>query len=219
LIGINVVIFILQYISTVALGGDLLAAVGEKSNSMIIQGQFWRLFTPMFLHASILHIGFNMYALYILGRGLERFYGHGRFLVLYLLSGFCGNVLSFLFAAAPSLGASTAIFGLLGAEGVFLYQNRELFGNNAQRALMNVVMIAAINLIFGLSPGIDNWGHIGGLVGGTIFAWYAGPMLRVQGSYTDATLVDLPETRDLLIATIGVGLLFAILAGVKIFQG
>ena len=107
-----------------------------------------------------------MYALYAIGPGLERYYGRSRYLLLYILAGFAGNVASFLISPQTSLGASTAIFGLLGAEGVFLYQNRQLFGPAAKRSLTNVIMIAAVNLMIGLSPGIDNWGHVGGLIGG-----------------------------------------------------
>ena len=129
-----------------------------------------------------MHIAFNLYALFIFGPGLERYYGHGRYLALFLISGFAGNVASFLFSPAPSLGASTAIFGLLGAEGVFLYQNRSLLGRGAQRALTNLIVLAVINLVLGMQPGIDNWGHIGGLIGGTLFASFGGPVLRVDGS-------------------------------------
>ena len=163
------------------LGTDIPAAWGVKANNLIMQGQVWRLFTPIFLHGSILHIGFNMYALFYIGPTLERFYGRQRFLALFLLSGFAGNVISFMFSPYPSLGSSTAIFGLLGAEGVLIYQNREIFGNVARRALSQVVIIAAVNLIIGLTPGIDNWGHIGGLIGGTLFAWFGGPLLQKQG--------------------------------------
>ena len=137
-------------------GVDLPALWGMKINQAIIAGQYWRLITPVFLHGSILHIAFNMYALFIFGPGLERYYGHGRFVALFFISGFAGNVASFLFSTAPSLGSSTAIFGLLGAEGVFLYRNRELFGRSAQRALINLITVAVINLVIGMQPGIDN---------------------------------------------------------------
>ncbi|MGE5221751.1 MAG: rhomboid family intramembrane serine protease [Omnitrophica WOR_2 bacterium] len=219
LLGITVFVFLLQTASTYLFNGmDWPAVLGMKVNTLIEQGQFWRLITPMFLHGGLLHIGFNMYALYLFGPGLERHYGHGRFLLLYLLSGFTGNVMSFLFAAAPSLGASTAIFGLLGAEGVFLYQNRQIFGENAQRALMNIVLIAGINLfIGGVSQGIDNWGHVGGLLGGTLFAWTAGPLLHVEGIFPNLTVVDNREGGDTLRASLGVGLLFTLLAAATIF--
>jgi rhomboid protease GluP len=183
-----------------------------KINDYIVQGQFWRLFTPMFLHGSILHLGFNMYARFILGPGLERYYGRWRFLMLYVLAGFAGNVFSFLFTINPSLGSSTAIFGLLGAQGVFLYRNRELFGPAAQRALVNVVVIAAINFVIGLSPGIDNWGHLGGLIGGTLFAWFGGPVLQVWGMYPSVQVVDERDPRASLWVGLGEFLLFVVIA-------
>ena len=219
LLGLTLFVFALQMASVFLTGGDYPAYLGMKINEMIIRGQFWRLLTPMFLHStsSILHIGFNMYALYIFGPGLERHFGSARFLVLYLLSGFSGNVVSFLLSTAPSLGSSTAIFGLLGAQGAFLYQNRELFGKSAQRALVNIITVAGVNLFIGLSPGIDNWGHIGGLVGGSLFAWFGGPVLRLQGIYPLLSLVDEREPGNALQVGLALGSLFAALAAIKIF--
>jgi rhomboid protease GluP len=217
ILGVTIFVYLLQMLTQNVLGFDLPAALGVKANDLIIQGQIWRLFTPMFLHGSILHLGFNMYALYVIGSGLERFYGHWRFLTLYLLAGFCGNVLSFLFTTAPSLGSSTAIFGLLGAEGVFLYQNQKLLGRMAQRSLVNLVMIAVINLLIGLSPAIDNWGHIGGLIGGTLFAWFAGPLFRVEGIFPNRYVVDAHSSEDVIRAVIGVGALFFALAATGYF--
>jgi rhomboid protease GluP len=210
---VTILIFIAQVASQSLTGEDWPAILGMKVNELILRGQLWRLFTPMLLHASILHIGFNMYALNIFGPGLERNFGHLRFLVLYVLSGFAGNVMSFAFSPAPSLGASTAIFGLLGAEGVFLYQNRELFGSSARAALTNIAMIAVINLALGLRPGIDNWGHIGGLIGGTLFTWLGGPKLHVEGIYPDLRVADERESGDVVRATIVVGVLFVFIAG------
>lgn len=130
IMGLTIVVYLLQLLTQYVMGGmDLPAALGMKVNALIQQGQLWRLFTPMLLHGSLLHIGFNMYALYALGPGLESFYGHRRFLVLYVLSGFAGNVMSFIFSSANSLGSSTAIFGLLAAQAVFLYQNKTIFGS------------------------------------------------------------------------------------------
>ncbi len=128
--GLNILVFLLQQVSQATQGEDLVAMLGLKVNELIVLGQYWRLLTPMFLHGDILHLGFNMYALYIFGPSLERYFGHLRFITLFILSGFAGNVLSFMLSAAPSLGSSTAIFGLLGAEGVFLYRNRRLFGGS-----------------------------------------------------------------------------------------
>ena len=221
LMGIIIFVFSLQALSlSININGiDLPAFYGDKVNSLIAQGQVWRLFTPIFLHASLLHVGFNLYALYVLGPGLERFYGHKRFLALFILSGFAGNVMSFLFSTAPSLGASTAIFGLIGAEGVFLYQNREILGESARQGLRNVIVIALINLFIGFAPGsnIDNWGHIGGLLGGALFAWFAGPLLKVEGIFPSQSVVDQRESGDVIRAGLSVGLLFILLTAATIF--
>lgn len=190
LIGLSVVVFIAQELTQTLLGYDLLAALGMKVNQFIIGGQYWRLITPILLHGSVLHIAFNMYALYVIGRGLEQQYGHLRYLLLYLVAGFGGNVFSFLLSTSNSLGASTSIFGLLAAEGIFVYQNRELFGGRARPMLSNIVTIMVVNLILGLSPGIDNWGHLGGLVGGLAFAWFAGPVLEVRATTFGYQLED-----------------------------
>jgi rhomboid protease GluP len=212
LIGVCVAIYLLQMLSQLIFNGaDYPFFYGGKINEFILAGQLWRLFTPMFLHGSILHIAFNMYALFNFGPGLELHYGRWRYLALFIIGGFAGNVISFMFSANPSLGSSTAIFGLLGAEGVFLYHNRELFGDFARRALTQVVMIAGVNLVIGMSPGIDNWGHIGGLIGGTLFAWFAGPVLRRDGLFPPYRLVDQREQRDVILAGLGVGLMFVVL--------
>ena len=212
LLVITIIIFLLQEASKYIYGFDLVAGLGMKVNELILEGQYWRLFTPMFLHGSILHLGFNMYALYIFGPGLERYYKHGRFLLLFILGGFAGNVFSFVFSASPSLGSSTAIFALLAAEGVFLYQNQKVFGGVARRALNNIIMIAVVNLIIGLSPGIDNWGHMGGLLGGAIFAFLGGPVLKVEGLSPNLHIVDTRETSDVIRAALVDILIFGALA-------
>lgn len=197
ILAVTVGVYLLQMLTPnyAIIGGywyDMPSALGAKFNDLIRAGQLWRLITPMLLHGSIFHIGFNMYALFSFGVGLERRFGHGRFLLLYLLGGFAGNVLSFLITRDPSVGSSTAVFGLVAAEGVFLYQNRKLFGAESKQAMGNVVSVVAINLLIGFTSGglIDNWGHIGGLLGGLIFTWFSGPLWEVEGIYPLLHLVD-----------------------------
>lgn len=216
LMGLNILFFLLQQAT---LSNDFVTLAGMKINELIVEGQYWRLITPMFLHGDIVHLGFNMYALFAFGPGLERHFGHLRFIALFILSGFAGNVLSFMFSAAPSLGSSTAIFGLLGAEGVFLYRNRRLFGGSARRALTNLIILGIINLVYGFSSrGIDNWGHLGGLIGGTLFAWLGGPVLEVKQEYSGLSLVDTRESRDAVVASLIVLIIFGALAAVTIFM-
>ncbi len=148
---------------------DYPAALGLKVNELIIQGQLWRLFTPMFLHGSILHIALNMYALLAFGPQLERYYGHGRYLALYLVSGFAGNVASFLFSSAPSLGSSTAIFGLLGAEADLPVPQPQAVRRQRSKAAHQPDHHCRYQPGHRhYRRGIDNWGHIGGLVGGAL---------------------------------------------------
>ncbi len=211
ILALTIFVFLVQQATRIFLGVDIPAGLGAKVNEAILQGQFWRLLTPALLHGSVFHLGFNMYALHAIGRGLESYYGRGRFLMLYLLGALAGNALSFAFSPYPALGSSTAVFGLLGAEGVLLYQNKKLFGDVARRALNNLIMIAAVNLFIGLSPGIDNWGHLGGLLGGVAFAWMAGPLFRLDGVYPDFFLVDRRGRDAVLRASLWAGAAIALL--------
>ena len=207
IIAITVGIYLLQQVS------DLPVILFIKSNPLIRAGQVWRLLTPMLLHGSLPHIAFNMYALLSFGTGLERYFGHGRFLLLYLLGAFAGNVASFLQTDANSLGASTAIFGLLGAEAVFLIQNRKVFPGHFRSAIGNIIFIAAINLfIIGSLPGIDNWGHIGGLIGGLMFTSFAGPRWEVEGIYPSYYLADKRPFSAVIVGAAMVVLIFGGLA-------
>lgn len=222
LIAITVLVFLIQWATTspgLVVGnvacGDLPACYGFKLNEAILAGQWWRLFTPILLHASLLHIGFNMYALYVLGPELERTFDHLPFFLMYLLGGFAGNVLSFLLSDSPSLGASTAIFGLIGAQAVFVYRNRRLFGRRAQAMLTNILTLAVINLIIGLSPGIDNWGHLGGLIGGTLFAWIAVPVFGIENDGVEFHLVNRTHRNSVWVAAATVAFMFTAFAATK----
>jgi rhomboid protease GluP len=128
---------------------------------------------------------------------------------LYVLGAFAGNVASFVFSEANSLGASTAIFGLLGAEGIFLLQNRRLLAGQFRSAIGNIIFIAAINLfIIGSLPGIDNWGHVGGLLGGLMFTWFAGPLWEIEGIAPALHLEDQRPAHEVLIGVMLVTLVF-----------
>lgn len=221
IIGITVFFYILQLASVWLLGYaipelglDWLEYYGARINEAILAGQIWRFLTPALLHGSLPHIAFNMYALLSFGASLERFFGHGRFLLLYLLGAFTGNVASFLFTGGSySVGASTAIFGLLGAEAVFLIQNRRVFPGQFRSAIGNIIFIAAINLfVIGSLPGIDNWGHVGGLIGGLMFTSFAGPLWEIQGMYPTFRPVDTRSYRGVMTGAAVVILIFGALA-------
>jgi rhomboid protease GluP len=217
ILAVTVVIYGLQALSLALTNNnyDLPYILGGKINEFILQGQVWRLITPVFLHGSVLHIAFNMYALFTIGPGLEQFYGRWRYLLLYMVGGYCGNVLSFVLSANPSIGASTAIFGLVAAEIVFIYRNRILFGNKAKNMLLNLAFVVVVNLGFGMvQSGIDNWGHLGGILGGLAFSWFGGPHYKVQPSQTGLELKDSHQKHDVVWATLlSAGLFTAVVIG------
>ena len=221
ILGLTIFVYLLQMLSQYLFGQnvDLPLIYGGKINSLILQGQVWRLITPILLHGSLLHIGFNMYALFVLGPGLERAYGHGRFLILYLLGGFAGNTISFLLSPATSIGASTAIFALVIAEVVFIYRNKQMFGSRARGMLINLGVIIVVNLALGLSPGIDNWGHLGGLLGGAMFSWTAGPLYQLAAGPNSFELKDRHGKRETLLGALLTFGVFAAIVIARILKG
>lgn len=179
LILINVIVFALMYIlgngstdtkTLVDFGGLVPGFLNGKYGSY----EFYRLVSSIFLHNGILHLLCNMYALYVLGPQLESFFGKVKFLIIYLLSGVAGNLLSLLFMAdnVVSVGASGAIFGLMGALLYFGYHYRVYLGTVIKS---QIIPILVINLIIGfLISGINNFAHIGGLVGGVLISMVVG---------------------------------------------
>jgi len=191
LIAITLVVFLGQFLSIELFQFDWLLEMGAKSGPEILSGEIWRFVTPMFLHVTIPHVLINMYSLYAIGPAVERFFGTARFLAVYLLCGIAGVILSLAFSPYPSAGASGAIFGLLGSLGAFLYLHRGLFGRFGRLQLRQIVLVALMNLGLGLMPGIDNWGHLGGLLAGVALTSSLGPRFEaVWASVDDGRLVD-----------------------------
>jgi rhomboid protease GluP len=147
---------------------SVLILLGANYNKFVLQGEYYRLLTNMFLHGGLLHIALNMYALYSIGPLVERIYGRIRYAVIYFISGIIASVFSCIFSQGVSVGASGAIFGLLGTTLVFAIKMRENIGRGFLR---NIASVIIINLFIGFSlPNIDNYAHLGGLIGGTIAA-------------------------------------------------
>jgi rhomboid protease GluP len=194
---------------------DPIIIFGAKENTLIAQGQVWRLVTAIFIHVGLLHVGFNAFSLYNIGRMLETAYGPLRFSLMFLLTGVAGTVMSLWFNPNPAVGASGAIFGLIGAEGILLYRNRALLGERGRGALQNVIFVILINLAFGLQSGIDNWGHLGGLLGGVLLGWAIGPIWEVRTEpYTPPAIVDVnPFTIRPGLLTAGFALGLIVLTG------
>ena len=159
--------FIMFLITGMGNDTGVLIEYGANLDVLVKNGEYYRLLTSMFLHSGLLHLFFNMYALYIIGPQVESFFGKTKYLIIYLLSGISGSLLSVAFNVnTVSVGASGAIFGLFGALLYFGYNYRGYLGNVIKSQILPVVII---NLIFGfISTGVDVAGHVGGLIGGII---------------------------------------------------
>ena len=171
LIVINIVMFLLTY----SLSNQIDLTYYLANNKILVKsGEIYRLITSTFMHADVLHIGFNMYALYVLGPQVERYYGKLKYLLIYLVSGLLGSLFSCLFMndMSFSIGASGAIFGLLGSIAYFTYYYRATLQGLLRSQIVPVILV---NLCLGLFiPGIDIFGHIGGLIGGILISMAIG---------------------------------------------
>lgn len=191
--------------------GRTLVKWGSQYAPAILAGQWWRLGTAMFLHGGLLHLAFNSYALYVLGPSLERLYGHGRYLLIYLGAGLVASTTSFLSGTSNAVGASGAIFGLMGA---YIYYAWYVPGAARRRLWAGIWPTLLINLLFGLSvPFIDNWAHIGGLVGGLTFSALLG--LPGEDVWTVRRLAGVALLSALLL--LGVPRLLAVAAAARGF--
>ncbi|WP_195987316.1 rhomboid family intramembrane serine protease [Clostridium sp. D53t1_180928_C8] len=172
LICINILIFIVTaFMSKNIQNIDsyTLVQLGAKVNVLIDHGQPWRLITCAFLHGGLAHIAFNMYALKIIGSEVEYVYGKIKYIVIYLISALGGSIFSYLFNSdSISVGASGAIFGLLGAMIIFGIKHKDKVGKGY---IINLLKVLLINIFIGVTlSNIDNGAHIGGLIFGGVSA-------------------------------------------------
>ncbi|WP_297417166.1 rhomboid family intramembrane serine protease [Clostridium sp.] len=173
LIGINIIIFLLTAFLSFDIydiNTDILIDFGAKVNILINQGQIWRLFTCAFLHSGLIHIACNMYSLYIIGPQIQQIFGTVKYLLIYACSCITASLLSYYMSPnSISVGASGAIFGLMGALLAFAIIERNRI---QKRFLFSIMQVIAINLFIGLSiKNIDNFAHIGGLIGGGLIGY------------------------------------------------
>ena len=147
---------------------DLFVLKYGLQKDLVRMGEVYRLITGAFIHIDILHFLTNAYSLYIVGSMAESYYGKKKFIIIYLFSMITASLLSISMGDTISIGASGAIFGLLGCLLYFGYHYRVYFGNVLLRRIVPVILV---NLVIGFSiPGIDNFAHIGGLIGGFLIS-------------------------------------------------
>ncbi len=173
--------------SWTALDVSRLRAFGGNFSPFTTGGEWWRMLSATFLHSGLLHLVPNMFALYIFGRLTERIYGTWAFVGIYLLSGLAGSAGTLLASPdAVSVGASGAIFGVIGAVVVFLATDRQFLTEGARKRLLTALVIyGTYTLVSGFrKSGIDNAAHIGGVLAGLILGWMTETPPRLQGEKT-----------------------------------
>ncbi len=188
---ITSIVFLIQFTLGQLSGCDNLLIAGAKDKAAIAAGQIWRVVTPIFLHTCLRHAVVNLFSLFALGPALERFYGSGRLLIVYMAAGIGGVVFSLLLCPAQCVGASGAVLGLVGALLAMMYRHRHVFGRQGILRLIAVSLVAFLSLGFGIAENYDMWGHLGGLVTGFLLGVLLGPVFRRDpGDDGRVTLVD-----------------------------
>lgn len=186
ILAMNVLIFLLMTLAGGSKNPDVLLNFGASYGPYVRRGEYWRLVMPMFLHIGVLHLLLNTYGLFLLGPLLERVYGYGRFALLYVCCGVSSSFLSMKLSDSIAAGASGAIFGIAGAMLVTGYLHRAVVPRRWGKVFGGGILpLIVVNLAFGFSvPGIDNWGHLGGLAGGILLAVVIPPpgLDRVPGA-------------------------------------
>ncbi len=184
LLAIIVVVYVFTAIQSnnfADISNEVLYQWGGQVSRDLLMGQYWRLFTSMFLHASLAHILLNALSLFFIGSAIEVFYGKFRYILIYIVSGLAGSVLTYftLPPEAISIGASGAIFGLFGALGAFYLVNRRVLGNLFRGLFQQWLFWLFLNLAFGLaSVSINNMAHLGGLGMGIVLGLLLARKLR-----------------------------------------
>ena len=151
---------------------------GAKEGISISRGEYWRLFTPIFMHIGFFHLIVNSIGLIVFGPIMEKIFGPLRFTIIYILSGVWGNIFSFISSVSVGAGASGALFGLAGCYAAYLYINKDDLGKFGRESLVGLSWIVGINIVFGFTvSGIDNSAHLGGLFSGFIFGYLLAPRI------------------------------------------
>ena len=170
-----------------------LIRLGANVQELVESGEYFRLLTAIFLHGGIIHLFFNMYALYSIGNFIETYFGRSKYFAVFILTGIVGSLTSYLFTRGFSVGASGAVFGLLS---LLLAQKlkRKVYYAELPIDTRSILIIVGINLLLGFTiPNVDNAAHIGGLISGTIL----GLLLNHENSGEQRPLL----TKILLIIT------------------
>jgi rhomboid protease GluP len=159
--------------------GMILYLFGSAEPQSVFAGHYWRLISANFLHGGVIHILFNSFSLFQIGQVGEAEFGGAKYLCLYLITGIAGFLTVITFSHAGAIGASCAIFGIIGALAVYGYRRGDTFGRNLKSTMVQWIFFGAI---MSLMPGISLWGHLGGLIAGCGLGFFLTEVTRTRDS-------------------------------------
>ncbi|XP_047964383.1 RHOMBOID-like protein 9, chloroplastic isoform X1 [Salvia hispanica] len=192
LVSINIAVFLFEIATPVKSSTfelfSLPTVYGAKINNLILQGEWWRLVTPIFLHSGIIHIAVGSRALFTFGLEVCRKYGSFTFLLLYALGGISGNLFSFLHTPEASVGGTEPVFAIIGAWLIYQFQSKdEISGDAYERMFRNAIITTACICVLSNFGPIDDWAHFGTAFVGISYGFVTSPIVQVKDASTEAS--------------------------------
>ncbi|KAK6125463.1 hypothetical protein DH2020_040796 [Rehmannia glutinosa] len=191
LMSINIAVFLFE-IATPVKNSDfelfsLPMVYGAKINNLILTGEWWRLVTPIFLHWGIFHIALGSWVLFTFGREVSREYGSFTFLLIYVLGGISGNLISFLHTPEPTVGGTGPVFAIIGAWLIYQVQNKDVIARDAsERLFQNAIITTALSFVLSNFGPIDDWSHFGAMFTGIAYGFVTCPTLQVKDASSES---------------------------------
>lgn len=185
LAAINIAVFLFELATPVKSSDAAIISLpllcGAKINELILNGEWWRLITPMFLHSGLLHVAFSSWAILRFGPLVDRAYGSFAFCMIYFLGGVCGNLMSFFHTPDATVGGTGPVVAIIGSWIIYLFQNREALGEEMVDSLIQKVAVASVlSVVLSYLTPIDDWTHLGAACAGLIFGILICPVVPVH---------------------------------------
>ncbi|MCO5614064.1 hypothetical protein L7F22_068345 [Adiantum nelumboides] len=192
LAAINIAVYLFGLASPVDTSGmgtsTLPLLYGAKVNELLLNGEWWRLITPMFLHSGFFHIALSSWALLFFGPQVENVFGPLAFCMIYFLGGLCGNIFSFFFTPAATVGGTGPLFALFSAWAVYLWQNKRALGEqSADYGIKATTLMGVLVLCLSCLLPTDEWIHVGAVLPGILFGSFAAPILQADVDGIDSS--------------------------------
>ncbi|GFP84418.1 rhomboid protease glup [Phtheirospermum japonicum] len=192
LVSINIAVFLFEIAAPVKNSDfelfSLPMVYGAKINNLILTGEWWRLLTPIFLHSGIFHIALGIWVLFTFGLEVSREYGSFTFLLIYILGGISGNLISFLHTPEPTVGGTGPVFAIIGAWLIYQVQNKDVIARDdaSERLFQNAIITTALSFVLSSFGPIDDWAHFAAAFTGIAYGFVTCPSLQLKDASSEA---------------------------------